>query len=68
MLSTICLGLKLVTRFPLILRGVSCPENQGATPDDSIWSIPQWLSDVLVSQAEMLIVNIASSRLGSSRT
>ncbi len=32
MLSTICLGLKLVTRFPLILRGVSCPENQGATP------------------------------------
>jgi hypothetical protein len=32
MLSTICLGLKLVTRLPLILRGVSCPENQGATP------------------------------------
>lgn len=32
MLSTVCVGLKLVTRLPLILRGAWCPEIQGAAP------------------------------------
>ncbi|MCC8392658.1 DUF2778 domain-containing protein [Paraburkholderia sp. MMS20-SJTR3] len=44
MLSTICLGLKLVTRLPLILRGATCPENQGATPGKNLHSM-QYVRD-----------------------